>query len=180
MDDLAARLRAGIAASGQVDDEAPAASRFAQPPEAGLAGEQNAAGSASAGRNRASADVVLAMDRLFATVGLDVVDDTAGDLQLITASGAHAVELGTALIVGRNPDPPGLAVDRGDVSKNHLRIEHDGEGWTVTDLGSTNGTSLERDGARYRLPERQPVGLIDGDVLEVPSGVAHSRVELAR
>lgn len=178
MDDLAARLRAGIAASGPVDDEPGPVQRFAQPAPVAVTSSARQAGGPEEIGPRSSAAVVAVVDRLFDVVGLEVASMAQPSaLVLTTASGPVEVGFGGRLTVGRNPGRPGLPVGRSDVSKNHLRIEHDEDGsWTVTDLDSTNGTTLERNGERFRLPGHQPVVLSDGDVLEVPSGTVHSHV----
>ena len=46
-----------------------------------------------------------------------------------------------SLIVGRTPDND-LSIDHPLISRHHARFERSGPRWTVTDLGSTNGTYI--------------------------------------
>lgn len=60
-----------------------------------------------------------------------------------TVPGVHAVVI---------PDPTRT------LSKTHARLSHDGEGWVVEDLDSTNGVVLlHEDGREQELDPRQPV-----------------------
>jgi pSer/pThr/pTyr-binding forkhead associated (FHA) protein len=90
------------------------------------------------------------------------------------------------VLVGRRPSRssafPGaqlVEIDDGTVSKTHLRLEKDGEGWRVVDLHSTNGTVLmSSDGAETEIapgtshpaPARLLVG--DAEVRLVPDDQA--------
>ena len=68
------------------------------------------------------------------------------------------VELGdTALTVGRQADC-GLVIEDASVSRRHAVIEAAGEGYTIRDLGSRNGTWLRGE----RIGET-PVRLAHGD-----------------
>lgn len=49
---------------------------------------------------------------------------------------------GESLVVGRDPEC-GLVLEDAAVSKRHARVDWDGEGWCLEDLGSKNGTSLD-------------------------------------
>ncbi len=49
---------------------------------------------------------------------------------------------GDSLTVGRAPDC-GLIIEDGKVSKHHARVVWDGGGWTIEDLASKNGTSVD-------------------------------------
>jgi hypothetical protein len=53
--------------------------------------------------------------------------------------------------------------DRGIASRNHALIRHDGDYYTLTDLGSTNGTLLNGSPVPARLPQR----LRSGDRIKV-------------
>lgn len=79
---------------------------------------------------------------------------------------------GTALIGRANPrkgvDPEiDLGIDPSDVgvSTQHAVIRVEESGVTITDLGSTNGTSLN--GSEALLPKGVPTPLVDGDRVHV-------------
>lgn len=55
------------------------------------------------------------------------------------------------------------------LSRSHLAIDARGARVTATDLGSANGTTLERGGASTRLAARLPVILEPGDALVIGS-----------
>jgi hypothetical protein len=79
--------------------------------------------------------------------------DVGGRLVAIPPAGA---------VVGRSPDAD-IVIAANEVSRHHLRIAPDREGWTVTDLGSTNGVLLNG------RPVGVPTRLSDGDVIGVGS-----------
>ena len=88
------------------------------------------------------------------------------------------------LTVGRAPDC-GLVIEDSRVSKHHARLVWDGGGWTLQDLGSKNGTSV--DGvpvADYRLRGGEWVsfgGLLGAfDRISAEEAAALSRARLAR
>ncbi len=60
------------------------------------------------------------------------------------------------------------------VSANHARIEPDGVGHTITDIGSTNGLLYHG----KRLPAYTPYTLLDGDVIRIGDPVSGSFVSL--
>ena len=75
------------------------------------------------------------------------------------------------IFIGRTPDNA-LVLDDGSVSRRHASLTHGDEGWTLRDLGSTNGTfvngvrvreALLRDGDRLRVG-----GVILQGVLDAP------------
>lgn len=86
-------------------------------------------------------------------------------LRLTTDDGAERV-VEKAVVVGRNPAASADEVlfvmkdDTRSVSKTHLRIDGSGDEVLVTDLGSTNGSTLLReDGARENLVPNAPTVL---------------------
>lgn len=98
---------------------------------------------------------------------------TAWSLVLPTGS---AVDLAAdVVLVGRRPAPSSafpdaqlVEIDDGTVSKTHLRLERNGEEWSVTDLHSTNGTVLiASDGSEREIvpgtPHRAPGRFLLGD-----------------
>ena len=87
-----------------------------------------------------------------------------------------------AILIGSNPDSD-LVVDHPTVSRLHARLEYDGRGYRLTDLGSRNGVTV--DGVRVEtawLGETARLGLGDAVVwfaldaervaVEAPLGVA--------
>ncbi|GAA1486525.1 RDD family protein [Brachybacterium fresconis] len=74
-----------------------------------------------------------------------------------------------AVVIGRNPSSDGQDVlfvlkdETRSVSKTHLRIDGTGQDVVVTDLGSTNGSSVVReDGSRESLVPNSPTVLPSG------------------
>ena len=60
------------------------------------------------------------------------------------------------ILIGRADDST-LKLDDDYASTRHARISQQGEEWYVEDLGSTNGTYLER--AKVTAPTRVPLGV---------------------
>ncbi len=79
---------------------------------------------------------------------------------IVLPTGSTVALVADVVLVGRRPSPSTadpdaqlVEVDDGTVSKTHLRLERDGERWSVTDLHSTNGTVLiSSDGAEREIP----------------------------
>ncbi|WP_438027152.1 sigma 54-interacting transcriptional regulator [Sorangium sp. So ce233] len=83
---------------------------------------------------------------------------------------------GELITLGRSPDNRVVLDDR-HVSGAHARIVSSAEGVILEDLRSTNGTSVTRRGERLELgPERSAVALQTGDVIELGSGDAVTRM----
>jgi hypothetical protein len=72
----------------------------------------------------------------------------------------HVLEAVTT--IGRGPDRD-IRIDDSRVSRNHAVVRRDGEHWTVTDEGSSNGT--RRNG--LRITPTTPIRLADGDQLGI-------------
>ncbi|MFC7456578.1 RDD family protein [Brachybacterium sp. GCM10030267] len=92
----------------------------------------------------------------------------ARKLRLTDDTGTDRV-VDRAVVIGRNPTAAGgevlfvLKDDTRSVSKTHLRADGTGEEITVTDLGSTNGsTILREDGSREHLVPNTPTVLPAG------------------
>jgi len=75
---------------------------------------------------------------------------------------AHTVSP-TGVVIGRSRECD-LRVSDGNASRRHAEVTQDGEAWLVTDLGSTNGTFVNR--GRRLLPGAPQV-LTDGDEIIV-------------
>lgn len=69
---------------------------------------------------------------------------------------------GRSTQVGRDPQSP-IALNDPTVSRLHARFDRKGEEWTVTDLGSTNGTFVNGN----RLAPNTPATLAPGDEIKV-------------
>lgn len=88
-----------------------------------------------------------------------VADRRTARWSLVLPTGSPVALRADTVIVGRRPAPsaayPGaqlVEVHDGTVSKTHLRLERDGDEWSVTDLHSTNGTILvASDGAEREI-----------------------------
>jgi pSer/pThr/pTyr-binding forkhead associated (FHA) protein len=56
------------------------------------------------------------------------------------------------VVLGRDSSDIDVQLDHGAVSRRHAQIAHDGQGWVLTDLGSSNGTWVN--GGRINGPHR--------------------------
>ena len=84
----------------------------------------------------------------------------SGAAVLTLAGSGRRVPLDTyELIVGRLPECA-ICLDDANVSRRHAAFIHLGDGWAVTDLGSTNGT-------RVNDKEVRRARLHDGDIVEI-------------
>ncbi|RCS56940.1 FHA domain-containing protein [Microbacterium sp. JB110] len=92
------------------------------------------------------------------------------------------VALDRPVLIGRRPrsvrsvgeDVPHLitvASPMHDISRNHIEIKIEDDVAMVTDLDSTNGTLLYRDGDPQRLHPGERTILIEGDALDVGEGI---------
>lgn len=104
-------------------------------------------------------------------------------LGAIDLSTGERIVLDRSVILGRRPrasrvsahDVPRLVTvpsPQQDISRSHLELRL--EGWHVVafDLGTTNGTTLYRDGMEpVRLRSREGVVLREGDVLDLGDGL---------
>jgi two-component system, NtrC family, response regulator AtoC len=100
-------------------------------------------------------------------------------LQLVVNTGqrseAYPLFDDAVVNVGRDSDNV-IRIDDASVSRRHLQVQATEDGAFVVDLGSSNGTLLERSGAldeelgpstAHRLPPNQPVPLRVGEALRV-------------
>lgn len=93
--------------------------------------------------------------------------------QLVVTGGALAgtrISLDARPILIGRADDSTLVLDDDYASTRHARIAQQGEEWYVEDLGSTNGTYLDR--AKVTAPTRVPLGVpvrIGKTVLELRS-----------
>jgi len=105
-------------------------------------------------------------------------------LGVLRFSTGHVVELDRPVLVGRAPSAPRTTQGRRaprlvtvdspneDVSRTHLEVRPDGWDVLVTDLGSTNGTTIwPADGSPKRLRPREAVSMTPGSHLNVADEV---------
>ena len=93
--------------------------------------------------------------------------------ELLLPSGEAIVVTARTIVLGRNPNPaePGVqyvaVADEGrTVSKHHARLEWDGQSWTITDLGSTNGVAVvDAAGDEQTLPAEGTASVVERFVL---------------
>lgn len=109
----------------------------------------------------------------------------------IVLSTGRVVELERPVIIGRRPQstrtsgselPTLVAVDSPDqdISRSHVEIRAEGEHVLVTDLNTTNGTVLLRNGHDpVRLHPSEPTMVISGDVLDLGDDVTVTFEDLA-
>ena len=79
--------------------------------------------------------------------------------------GGRQIPIGpTGALIGRSSDAD-IVIAANEVSRHHAQILPDQDGWTITDLASTNGVRLN--GRPIGVPTR----LQDGDVIELASAI---------
>jgi pSer/pThr/pTyr-binding forkhead associated (FHA) protein len=112
-------------------------------------------------------------------------------LGTVLVSTGERIPLDRPVIVGRRPraprfsndDMPRLVVVDGpqqDISRSHLKIDLVDWSVLVSDLGSTNGTTLRRAGQPdTRLQSGEPTLAQAGDVYDLGDGVTVTVVEIA-
>lgn len=89
------------------------------------------------------------------------LDVTAGDRTERVALGAGELTIGRELTAD-------IALDDTQVSRSHAVLSPTANGWSISDLGSTNGTVLSRPGSAAERVSGT-VELCDGDVLTIGS-----------
>jgi hypothetical protein len=100
------------------------------------------------------------------SVEVEAVIDEGPPLLTLTCPDGAAVPLTDGLTIGRADDND-VVVRDGRVSRHHARVVADGDGFTIEDLGSTNGTFVD---ARRVERERLAAGtsiVVGETVLEV-------------
>ncbi len=72
---------------------------------------------------------------------------------------------GSRVLLGRSRECD-VVIDDANVSRRHAELSADDDGWSIRDLGSTNGVKVNRrrvDRARLRHGDRVTVGVTDLD-----------------
>ncbi len=91
-------------------------------------------------------------------------------MRLVVEEGERAGEVMSmtqpALIIGRGKDSDIVLLEQ-DVSREHARLQRGSQGWTLVDLGTTNGTFVNG----MRLPPQDPYLLRPGDRIIIGSSV---------
>lgn len=70
------------------------------------------------------------------------------------------------ILIGRGKESDLVLLEHG-VSRQHARIEHSPQGWLLIDLGSTNGTSVNR----QKIQAQEPYVLKPGDRISIGSSI---------
>jgi hypothetical protein len=123
------------------------------------------------------ARALAVVDRLFAAVGLAQQRDVPVAAVLFGARlrmcDGHTIEIGTgeSLVVGRASGDGHYALDVPQLSRRHARLDVDDDAVWATDLGSTNGSSVRRDGALTTLAADVAVPMTAGSQLVVAGQV---------
>jgi hypothetical protein len=84
---------------------------------------------------------------------------------VLAGQGRRMVLSGTRVTLGRSRECD-VVVDDANVSRQHAELVQQGDGWTIADLGSTNGIKVNRrrvDRARLADGDRVTLGLTDFD-----------------
>jgi len=109
---------------------------------------------------------------LLAEVGGALPSPPSSTYRLSTPAGEEVELAAGENLIGRAPEAA-VTIDSAKVSRRHARIVVDGEGATLEDLGSKNGTFLN--GARLDAPAR----LAAGDEIRIGRNVARLRFAVA-
>ena len=80
-------------------------------------------------------------------------------------AGLPPSSLGGAVITIGRVEGNDLVVDDPRISSRHGRLIRQGEGYAYEDLGSRNGSLLERDGERHTVSPHTPLAIQSGDRL---------------
>jgi hypothetical protein len=86
-------------------------------------------------------------DVVAGSLAIEAVVDERGQKLALERSDGSRITLSDGLTLGRS-DENGVKLRDGRASRRHARIVADGSGWSVEDLGSSNGTFV--DGAQVR------------------------------
>jgi hypothetical protein len=89
-------------------------------------------------------------------------NEGAAEASLIDSFG-HAHALGARTVVGRD-HTDGVVILAKSVSRNHAELKKAGAGWTLRDLGSTNGTFIDGIRIQGRVTLNGPTIIRLGDV----------------
>ena len=108
-------------------------------------------------------DVLTAVRALLSAAGLGSANSRQLTLRTPAAVAVTLDDGGRALI-GRQPGAD-IVVTDARVSRSHCEVTITRDGAVIEDLDSTNGTWLQRDGARLLLTPGRPLPLRTGDLI---------------
>ena len=93
----------------------------------------------------------------------------------------HVFEADQSLVVGKAAEC-GLKIDAKGVSRKHCQLDATRQGWTIIDLGSTNGIIVNGKAfAGTSLPAMtQPIPLCDGDEIGIGQAIMRLHIETER
>jgi hypothetical protein len=96
---------------------------------------------------------------------LEALAPAAPSRAVLSGPGQRTVLSGTRMTIGRSRDCD-VVVDDANVSRRHAELRAEGDGWRISDLGSTNGVKVNRrrvEEALLRHGDRVTLGLTDLD-----------------
>ena len=112
------------------------------------------------------ADVEEPRDEEFQTVLLSARPIKIESRKLIPVNGGNEISIGYyPFLIGKNRDLTDYCLNKSGVSRLHVKIEETGTGYSVTDLNSTNGTSVNG----ILIEANGTASLIPGDELTIGS-----------
>jgi len=195
----AAAVRVADADEEDTDTDAAPAEPEAREPIAGVPPVSTDSGPVDVGDHDGRTISVAQLRAMRAAAGEDARDDDAaapadsmpplapprpaapGRLRLSTG---QLVALDRTVVVGRRPrstrvagtDLPHLVVvdsPQQDISRSHVEFRVEGDSILVTDLHTTNGTMLVREGAApVRLHPGEPTVTVPGDLIDLGDGIS--------
>jgi eukaryotic-like serine/threonine-protein kinase len=90
----------------------------------------------------------------------------------------HVFDVNQTIIVGKDPTC-GIVIDGRGVSRRHCQLEGSGDGWTIIDLGSTNGILLN--GKVFGGPDqpamKRAIPLTHGDEIGIGESILKIQIE---
>ena len=86
-------------------------------------------------------------------------------IRYIANGNERTADIGAAFTIGRARDNDLPLLDDTAVSRHHACIAQEGVGYVIEDLGSQNGTFVERGDASFKVT--QAVELLSGDVIKI-------------
>ena len=84
---------------------------------------------------------------------------------VLAGEGRRTVLDGSRMVLGRSQEAD-IVINDANISRRHAELRNDGDGWTIVDLGSTNGLKVNRrrvGQARLRHGDRLTLGVTDLD-----------------